>query len=473
MKPTVFLCLCICLCFCLLFPSCASPLPEESSAPGESEEVSLPEDPNAKAVRADLEELLETEWSAGDDALEWLTSERAEAIRERVKKLKAPILTEEDAVRVAERAAAFYLAAWRGRHVVSLPACGVLAWVYRSTGMLTQYTEHAAVYNALLSYTLYLFTPPEYVFWGSEVWTEGWYPSSGQADPSAALCLSLAGAYTSRVEALTAIRESQSCIRLYPPFISSGARPLDFTDCEGADLLQGGACRFLELGATATRGDEVLRRDFRALYAETSAQAWLERIVYQMDTGAYGTYPFPNGEVMDVFLPLSAESAQDVREEAELMPAPILTEDLARILTNSMIDYVDPNLPTLLPDVENWVGSLLPQDREGGLLLPAGVEIWWQETSSMDAIYVVDMANGAAAYLIDLLTPSAYRFVDLTGEPGVYYALREQGKRLETPEEALRGFSAGERRFVLVTAECVPYLVDNEGNVERLDGRYA
>ena len=422
MKRIVFRCLCLCLCLCLSLASCGTPAPEESSLPEESEEISLPEDPNAKAVRAELEELLETEWSAGDEPLEWLTAERVETIREQVKKLKAPILRSEDVFRIAERAAAFYFAAWEGKQMILLPACGVLAAVRGATGTFQQYSEYAAAYDALLAYTLYLFTPPEYVFWGSDIWDGGWYSSDGtQFDLSAVLCLPLAGDYASRMGALTAIRESQSCIRLYPLSVSNGEHPLDFSHCAASDLLQNGEPTALELSETTAEGDAALMKKLRELYATGYVRKWLNRLLKDRDTGVYLAYDLPNGEVIDVYLPFSAKTMREIREKVEQMPAPILTVNEVQALMTVISTAVYSKYPLLLPGI----------DGAADVLLPAGIEKA-ADVSGMSTADVLVMQHRATAYLIHLFTPSSYRSAYLYSPVGTCYELSSDGGRQQS-----------------------------------------
>ena len=438
------LCSGLLLLLCVLLAACASPLPEESSAPEESEAVSLPEDPNAKAVRAELEELLETEWSAGDESLEWLTAERAETIRERVKKLKAPILTEADAMRLAEQAAAFYLAAWEGKQPMSLPACGLLAAIQRDAERFFHYAEHAEAYNALLAYTLYLFTPPDYLFWGSEVWVEGWFASTPSGvDPSVALCLPFAGDYTTRSEALTAIRERQSCIRLYPMSISSGERPLDFSYCAVSDLLQEGGCTALELCMMAEEDNPI-----RILWATEGLETLLDRCTYSThDIPMVWVYDSVYASVASrVYVPFESEDAQTVRDMTELRSSPFLWEwDVLGILETFHEDafgiWFVVDLPFLLPGVDGAENVQL----------------------SPEEMTMNQRSRRIIAYTVELFTPSAYRYTNLFDRPGTYYKLAGREVPPGTyydPEK--------EPSYVLVTEDYELYLADGEGNLRPL-----
>ena len=423
--------LCLCLCLCLLVSACATPMPEESSVPTgdslESSEVISPvvEDPNAEIVRADLEGLLEAEWSAL-----WLTDDRAETIRERVKALKTPILTEEDVLRIAERAAERYLSAWQEGSAITLPACGMMDAVSCFPLELGFYEEHEAGYSALLAYTLYLFTPPNYVFWGSEIWNEGWYPATDSGvDPSHALCFPFAGDYTTRSDALDAIREQQSCIRLYPLFVSDGEYPLDFKFSGTADLLLGERCAELSLNAMS---EEVL--PYRTKLALEYLRPRLERCVHP------GTErPFVllyGGSTTDdlVCIPFYHDEVQTVREMADLLPSPLLTEQDVRGLVETFDEehFADWGvksstfvLPGLNGDEDFWIG---PYELPGS----------WR-------LRVVLL------HLIDMFTPSAFRTADLFEWAGTYYALDGDGAS-----------------YVLVTGTCELYLVDETGDPERL-----
>lgn len=449
MKVKKRLCSGLLLLLCVLLVACAAPLPEEPSAPEESGEVPLPEDPNAKAVRADLEELLAKEWSAGDDTLEWLPSDRAEAIRERVKKLKAPILTEADAMRIAEQAAAFCLAAWEAEQPVSLPACGVLAPIRRDPAVLTRYAEHAEVYNALLSYTLYLFSPPDYLFFSLDVWTEGWFASSASgADPASALCLPFAGEYTSRSEALTAIRESQSCIRLYPLTISDRERPLDFSYCAVPDLLRNKEYTALELGVMAEEGSA-----FRTLWATEGLEILLDRCVFSAhDIPMVWVYDNVYASVPSrVYVPFESEDAQRVRDMTELRSSPFLWEwDVLGILETFHEDafgiWFVIDLPFLLPGVDGAENVQL----------------------SPEEMTMNQRSRRIIAYTVELFTPSAYRYTNLFDRPGTYYKLAGREVPPGTYYDPEESPPEEESFYVLVTEDYELYLADGEGNLRPL-----
>ena len=419
MKRNAFFC--FCLCICLLFSACGTPVPEESSVPAgvslESSEAA-PEDPNARIARAYLEELLTEDPFAEEGYVYWFTSEQAETVRDCVKKLKTPILTEEDVLALAKRTAEVYFSAWLGELSIILPDCGVLESVHSVTGAFSLYWEHEAAINALLAYTLYLFTPPEYLFWGSEIWNEGWYPSNMESvDPAFALCLPFAPStadYTSRQGALQTIREQQSCIRLYPLSVSDGVRPLDFTHCGAPDLLFGGECMSLELSEQVRRGEVTIPEEFRLLFeVESLRRNWLYFFLDGAHVGMYSEYSFPNGDEVRVYQLLSPEDAREIRERVEQLPSPILTWETADQLVHAMLACVDPYFPLLLPGIDGGEDVLLPPGMES--LADA---LQWRDESTVPL-----KACGAAAYLIDLFTPSAYRFTDLFGVEGTYYAL--------------------------------------------------
>ena len=219
------------LLLCALLGSCGTPVPEGSSVPAEesSEAVSIPEDPNARIARAYLEELLEAEWSP-----DWLTAERAESIRESVKQLKAPFLTEADVLHIAERAVPFYFAVWQEEEKVSLPACGVMAAFAWDPNDYVGTTFDC--YTKLLAYTVYLFTPPDDVFREEEV---GRKISSDTLATWQGFYLPLAGNYSTRSEVLAVLQEGKNGLTLQLSELAEGEHPLDFRYCEGLSLLRG------------------------------------------------------------------------------------------------------------------------------------------------------------------------------------------------------------------------------------------
>lgn len=422
MKRNTWLCLCLCL--CVLLSACGTPVPEDSSAPkeesGETSSVSVIEDENAKTARAYLETLLTEEPLTEGGFVYWLTDERAETIRACVKQLKTPILTEEDALALAKRAAEVYFSAWQGRQSIILPACGALESVHSVTGAFSLYAEHEEAINALLAYTLYLFTPPNYVFWGSEIWTEGWYPSNMAAvDPAYALCLPFAPAaaeYATRQGALQTIREQQSCIRLYPLSVSDGARPLNFFQCGTPDLLRSGECTSLDLLELVRRGDVTPPEEFRPLYEEAYLMNLMwDTAVYASWLGTEGTHELPNGDEVAVYQLLPAEKVREIRERVEQLPAPILTRRYAKEMMLLMLDSnaIARNPLLLLPGIGGAEDVYLPQ----------GVESL-EDVLQMSDKDTTAKAYGAAAYLIDLFTPPQYRYTNLMGIDGTYYKLQ-------------------------------------------------
>lgn len=446
MKPTVFLCLCLCLCFCLLFPSCASPLPEGSSAPEESEEVSLPEDPNAKAVRADLEDLLEADRSAVENGAIWIASDRVEAIRERVKKLKAPVLTEEDVARLAERAMLAVACLRQDPDLrLALPACGVMAELTWTTSVLSSSYPYSYndCYDALLAYTLYLFTPPDYVFREEEV---------GDRMPLTAgeLCLylPLAGEISSRADALALLQEGKNGVEVQVSGLADGEHPLDFYRCGTPTLLLGnGEGQTLDLYELAVKGlnDPSLPQEFRALYAEEYVQRWITR-VSNVATGTLGYHDvvtFPDGTWSYAHVLITPEEAREIRQAVEMLPGPLLTEETVRELTFAMFVRMDPNYSFLLPGIDGQPDSLLWGDEEDPSLL----------------------GHWMTAFFIDLFTPSAYRFDDLPAFSGYCYALNSSAWGYESPETARADFDAGVARFVWVDGG-VPCLIDRNGAVD-------
>ncbi|MCH5183904.1 MAG: hypothetical protein J1E00_06990 [Oscillospiraceae bacterium] len=445
MKRIVFRCLCLCL--CLSFTSCGTPAPEESSAPEESEEISLPEDPNAKAVRADLEELLSADWYAVSRGAVWLASNRVETVRERVKKLKAPILTEEDVTRLAERAMLAVACLRQDPELqLALPACGVMGELTWTASVLSSFYPYSYndCYDALLAYTLYLFTPPDYVFREEEVGdrmplTEG----------ELCLYLPLAGEISSRADALALLQEGKNGVEVQVSGLVDGEHPLNFYRCGTPTLLLGnGKGMTLDLYDLAVKGlnNPSIPQEFRALYAEEYVQRWVTR-VSNVATGSMGyrdVITFPDGTWSYAYVLITPEEAREIRQAVELLSGPILTEKAVRELTIAMFMRMDPNHPFLLPGIDGKPDSPLWADEDNPTLL----------------------GHWMIAFFIDLFTPSAYRFEDLPAFSGYCYALRSSAWGYESPETAIADFVNGVTRFVWVDDEGVPCLIDQDGVID-------
>lgn len=458
MRGSVWLRICAALLASLLcmaaLASCGTP--EETFSASSAEEPSsapVPEDENAKAVRAYLDLLLAEEnalaWQ-GDGAVEWIASDMADEVRESVKRLNAPILTGEDVALLAERAAAFYLAAWEKEQVIVLPVCGVLESMRYETGMLTLYVEHARAYNALMAYTFYLFTPPDYLFRGSEIWVEGypayWLSSFLEISYAHELCLPLAGDYTTRRGALNALREQGDCIRLYPSLFWEGEHPLDFAYCDAsADWMRGEERVTLELDTAA--GEASL---LHLLHAQESVNMRLNHFLDTGDVSMVWMYDSATGEG-SLCIPFSPDEAQSVREMADLLSVPLLTEEsvqgLIRVFRESVFaDGFVSDVPLRLPGVNGAEDVLLsPEDTR-----------------------IVERLQRVLAYTFDLFTPTSCRFADLTAYEGTYYALSVPGWTYESPEEALQDFRIGLTRFLLITEEYELFFVDGEGGLSPL-----
>lgn len=461
MKRNAVLCLVLCLCilFSALLSACTTPeQPEESSALSEESGEAVPsdpEDPNAEAVRAYLEELLtaEWEWETGSDLVVWISPDRLETIRDRVKQMKTPVLTEEDVLRVADLAGVFYSTAVEKKRAFFLPAYGPVREILASPSVSDPYLKHAMAYNALVAYTCYLFTPPDYIVREAELREADlsaifMSPSSfDRADVS--LCLPLAGSYTTRQEAVASVRQDGGCVLLYPPVIGHGEFPLDFSDCFlSADWLQPDGCR--TLGLLEIAGDGILR----FLKAPSYMREQADRLLHPTDAPWAPLY-----DEEGVLMPFSPEEARELREMADLCAEPYLLDflmkDLARLLQEDARDCFDPELPILLPDA----------DGTGEVLLEPG-------TMSTDG-----RLRRVMAYTVDLFTPRAYRFTDLTDHAGTYFATGnwisgmltpEISRPSATPETMLENFYAGGLEFVLVTEDCELYLIDGAGNTEPL-----
>lgn len=458
MKRKPFFC-CLCLCLFMLFSAllsaCGTIVPEQSSEPAESSEpVPAAEDENVRLARAYLDELLMKEWEAGSDrfetvfeAVEWIPPEQVEDIRDCVKQLRTPILTEEDVLRIAEQALTVATLLWKGLRTLELPDCGVMAGIVYSPQLSSRSFEDC--YRALLGYTLYLFTPPDYLFREDEV-------QDRVATASALwLYLPLAGKYTSRAEALSLLRQGNNGVELFLYSLAEGDHPLNFYLCATPALLRGEKESLsLDLYDLAMKGigDAKPSEEFRILYAEAYVRKWIGRISsgfvvpsfssFAPLGGTYEYYQCPDGTWVLVNQLISPEEARELREAVELLSVPVLTEETVASLATNLFLHLDLNYPVLLPGIDG---------REDTLAGPV---------KSDPAV----LAHWVAAYFIDLLTPSAYRFEPLLGF-GIGYALRITGEDYETPEEAMEVFSEGRARFVWVN-DGVPYFIDRDGAVE-------
>lgn len=402
------------LLLCVLLVSCATPdLSEESSAAASfpakesSETVSVPEDPNAKVARAYLEELLANEQATR--TVEWLTEKRAEAIRDYVKQLNAPFLTKEDVLRIAEQALAI-VAAEQPQSLL-LPACGVLAGVVWSPMVAPDTLE--TFYNALVAYTLYLFTPPDYLFREEEVFEKTFLTSALR------LYLPLAGEYSSRLEALAVLQEGKNMVGLYLSGLAGNEHPLDCSFCGTSVLFDaGGGVLKLDLLELAQQWNVELPEEFFTARAEEAVWEWLERILHGQDPGGQEFYLLPDNWEVGMHRLFTTDDVREIRRQVERLPAPILTSGAVHDMLLSLLNasYMDDPL-LLLPGF----------DGKEDVLLPPNIETVEDAMRKDEAIFNAKVYM-AAVYLIDLFTPSAFRLPDLMDKEGVYYALSDPGE---------------------------------------------
>ena len=426
----------------VLLISCGTSSPSELSSPSEeSSEVISPvsEDPNAKTARAYLEEWLAEEQETG--TVEWLTEERAETVRECVKKLKTPILTEEDVFHIAERAISVVSAEQTQSQM--LPPCGVLASV--SWSPMLDPDSGEAFYTSLVAYTLYLFTPPDFVFREDELWGRTSLTSSPM------LYLPLKSDYTSRQEALTMLREGKNGVSLLLSGFVNGEQPLDCSLCGTSVLFrESGEVLTLDLFELAKQGDIALPEHFLTARAEAYVLDWMERIV-SFNAGVYSDHECSSGDRLSVYQPLSAEDAQALREMVERLPAPILTEEMVRRLEAFLYRVVDSASLLLFPGVDGEEDVLLPSDVDS-----LREYLIWENSMAIDV-----KAHCATAYLLDLFTPSAYRYTDPFRIGEVSYALDEYraGGSVWTPAEPIffalitEAYKSGEEDILFVRVE--------------------
>ena len=443
MKRNAFLslCLCMCLCTCLLFSACGTSSPEESSESSEeSSEVVLPlEDPNAATARAYLEELLAEDWADEESTIYWLTLDRAETIRTCVKKLKAPILTEEDVRRISERAMVAVAAAVTQPRMLELPACGVLAGITWSPAM--SFHPYEDCYKAILAYTLYLFTPPDYVCRENEVMAEVRLPM-GEVWLYLPLA-PLSEGQSTRAEALSLLREGKNGVEVPLYGLGDGEYPLDVYQCRDLLLLcADGESSFLDLFELVNRGDITLPEDFLTSYAEAYAQQWITRLSsgFSVSHLAYSYYEFPDGMWDYAFMGLTPEAVQEIRRMVEHLSKPVLTEGAVMDLAYNLYFQLDPNFSLILPGYDGGETEFLSQDETG----------------------IDGLVDRVAGYLVGLFTPSAYRF-EMPYYPGYCYFLGSYN----SPEQEMEDFSKGLTRAVWV-ADRSTYFIDRDGNGEPL-----
>ena len=430
---------CLCLCLCVLFSACATPVPEDSSAPSEEtgESNPVPEDENAKIVRAYLDELLEREWNAETETVTWIAPDRVETIRESVKNLKTPVLTEENVLALADRAIAMVAFLQRDpSRSLHLPSCGVMGEI-----SWFSYAYYEEFYRALLGYTLYLFTPPEYVFREDEVGNQLGFPAG------ASLYFPLMGDYTTRREALALLQEGKNGVELPLYGFGPEEHPLNFNFCGVPFLLsREGDAMLLDLYDLAMKGEEngSYFEELREEFAEAEVQRWINFFSNPgVDSfGTYDAYRFPDGAQGYVFTLLAAGDVREIREAVERLSSPVLTITDVSDLERNLFLQVETNEPILLPGMDGETDIIL----------------WPDETDPVTLVHWVTV------YFIHLFTPDAYRFERLL-EIGTGYALREPGKAYESPEAAMEAFEQGLTRFACEVGGD-PYFIDRDGNLE-------
>ena len=168
------------------------------------------------------------------------------------------------------------------------------------------------------------------------------------------------------------------------------------------------------------------------------------------------------GAPVGAYVPFSPERARKLRETADGLDEPLLLtyeiREIASLFQKDALGSYDPNLPILLPDADG-TGDV---------------------TLAPDAMSLDERLRRAFAYTIDLFTPRAYRFTDLTAIEGSYFAtgnwindmlsstVPEGGFPVDTPETMLEDFYEGRQQFVLVTDDFEVYFIDGTGAVEPL-----
>lgn len=440
----------LCCCMLCMLSSCGKtdPLPAESDPEGSTAIVSSPDqigdDEKQKIASALLSAFFAGEFSAvrGDGAYEWISPERVQEFREQVKTVGKPFLTEETVLQIAEAAAAFYVEAQENEQGIILPAYGAVEGIYfPAASEYTWFEEHEERYNALLAYTLYLFTPPKYAFSEEEVGI-GWFPDSPPQRLPSCLYLALAGEYDTWRDALTALQEQIRGVILYGKKFTLGTQAPDFSYCKDpcALLWSSDEYRVLGLADEVDLSGTVLG----ALYAEELLKEKLQALFNGSMAMHY--YETPEGEPMIVLL--QDDLAAEIRTLTEQVTRPVMEASEAIRLAWEYKIHLENSLerlglPILLPDA----------DGTGEVLLDP--EVLGKEV----------VKRRALAYLIDLATPSAYRFTDLTPARGTYYV---PAGAYNTPEEAITALSFG-AWFLLADEEGVLCLVDAEGNTQPLD----
>lgn len=452
MKRRIISCvLLLCCMLCFMLSSCGKevPLPAESDVSAVSAEESTASEPNdeeTQKLAADLlSAFLAGELSAEreDGVIEWIASERVQEIREQVKAIGKPFLTEETVLQIAEAVAAFYMEAEVNRLGIILPEYDTVAgdWLSPSWDfiLLEDYEER---YNVILAYTLYLLTPPKYAFSENEVVVADVPAIQPRELALSSVYLALAGEYGTWRDALAALQAGTQGVILNVAGFVPGMQAPNFSFCWSACALLGPdfSYRQLLLENVLDLSDPFLQA---LLYKGALANyVWC----FTSSTYPMGLYErVPELQTLDgfVYVPVELNTATEIRNLTQKATSPVLTTEDVELLLKHMYECVQAGDTVLLLDVDG-TGT-------GTVLRPEELEEY-------------GVRLRATAYLADLFTPLSYRFTDLTSVRGTYYALAGE---YSTPEEALDAFAEGEM-FLLYTEDGDLYFINGSMDTKPL-----
>lgn len=434
-RSMLALVLLFCCCMHCMLSSCGkeAPLPEESGVSAVSAEESAPEKPNDEENQTVAADLLSAffagELSAEreDGATEWIAFDRVREIREQVKTVGKPFLTEEDVLKIAAYAADFCAeTVQQEQAVIALPAFDTMTepmeWV-ASGGVIAGYNGYASYearstnYNVMLAYTLYLFTPPKYAFSAEEV--QDPLSSVPYSPGNRQVYLALAGDYETWRDAQIVLQMRKQGVILYASDFEPGVQAPEFGNCsEPALLLQdGGEGLSMEL-CDMVSAEDPAENPYLLPRAQgyVVSQLRLYSVATSYNPGYYELDMTHPASSQTIYVLLSPETANQIRTLREYLTEPILTQgDMQSMFLWVVSTFaLNTTMTVRLPGAEGTEDVLLPPS-------PA-------EQPELQRQRVL-------AYLVDLFTPSAFRFSDLLSISGTYYELAEGGVYLLVTED--------------------------------------
>lgn len=435
MKPRILALALLLSIFCML-ASCGKPdpLPTESDASAVSAEESTPEESNDEETQKLAADLLsaflsgelsaEREGGLTKGVIEWIAFDRVQEIREQVKTIGKPFLTEADVLRIAAYTADFCAEEVRKEQAeIALPAFDTMSehmeWVtsggvIAGHGGYASYEARSTNYNVMLAYTLYLFTPPKYAFSAEEV--QDPLSSVPYLPGNLQVYLALAGDYETWRDALTALREQRQGVILYVREFDPGVQTPEFHTCyDAASLLRdGGEGPALELCDMVSAEENPYLLPRAQEYVVSQLRPYTTVTSY--NPGYYELDMTNPASSQMIYVLLSPETANQIRTLREYLTEPVLTQgDMQSMFLWIVRNFsLGATITVRLPGADGTEDVLLPPS-------PA-------EQPELQRQRVL-------AYLVDLFTPSAFRFSDLLSISGSYYELAEGGVYLLVTED--------------------------------------